>query len=161
LDNNEVAKSRVKEVLTESVREEVGISPEVFEALEGVMVEAVSKVLDDVLAENEELMAANYSLMLDQIFDEFTRGLSLVQKDKLYRLQDSFDLNHENPFEDYRLKLADMVDAMTPAKVPSKSNFHDESFNPQEDRATYEDPIVKHYAAVSNWVAESRKKAND
>ena len=83
------------------MREEIGISPEVFEALETVLTETVARrFLEDVLQENEEMMETQYEVLLDKIFDEYTRGLSEYTKDKMRRISDDFiTLDNLNPFK--------------------------------------------------------------
>jgi hypothetical protein len=145
-------KHRVQEVLTEAVREEVGLSPEVYEAMESVLVECCSAILNDVLQENEEIMAMNYDIMLDQIFDDFTRGLTQFQKERMRRVSDELHLDPADPFEDYRMKLGNLVDDMFPRKH-APSNLPDEFFEHTERRTNYTtDPDVAAAVEVSKWI---------
>jgi hypothetical protein len=146
-------KQRVREVLTEAVKEEVGLSSEVYEAMESVLVGCCSAILNDVLQENEEIMEMNYEMMLDRIFDDFTRGLTVFQKDKLRRVADELNLDPADPFEDYRMKLGNLMDDMYPRKY-SHSNLPEEYFEHTERTSDYStDPSVAAAVQVSKWIS--------
>jgi hypothetical protein len=146
-------KQRVREVLTEAVKEEVGLSPEVYEAMESVLVGCCSAILNDVLQENEEIMEMSYEMMLDRIFDDFTRGLTEFQKGKLRRVADELNLDPADPFEDYRMKLGNLMDDLYPRKY-SNSNLPDEYFEHTERRSDYStDPNVAAAVQVSKWIS--------
>ena len=81
-------------------------------------------VVQDLLEENAELHDMVHQMVLDKVFDQFTVGLTLSQKERLRNACVNVDLDPENPFEDWEAHLTSVKAAMFPS-VPSDTGFED------------------------------------
>jgi hypothetical protein len=156
----EIVLEHVNEAFPETLVEEVGLPSELFEAMKEFLVETTVKLQDDLLEEYQDSLEMGYGLLMTQIFDDMTRGLTLTQKDKLYRLQERIHLVSDQPFQEYKEELQNLIDVVAPPKAPPKSTTLNDPFEnyvpDQERRRVSTDPEMKQYLAVANRIGKLR-----
>ena len=132
------------------------LNEEFYEKAATILEEAVAFVVQDLLEENAELHDMVHQMVLDKVFDQFTVGLTLFQKERLRNACVNVDLDPENPFEDWEAHLTKVKAAMFPS-VPSDTGFEAEGIEPEfHGSAKLHDPSMAVYNKTAGWLAGKR-----
>lgn len=114
------------------------MSEQLLTVFEKVIEVRMNYELEHLVAEREELRNLNQELTeavtgyaLDQIFDDVTAGLSLLQKEKLRDFAADIAIDEDNPLPDFQAKVEKLRDQLCPKPSPSLAQNHD-PFGPDD-----------------------------